>query len=170
MPHGVLFRGGEEGRIRQCLVERDLLEAVIGLPPNLFYSTSIPACILVFRSEKSKARNGNVLFVDGSARFIKGKNQNHMTDDDINVMIEAYRKGEDPDGDGGANVRLVAHDEIADNNFDLNIGRYIKVAAEETADLGTLILAYQEAREVRSAGEAAMIKMLAAAGIEGFDE
>ena len=170
MPHGVLFRGGEEGRIRQCLVERDMLEAVIGLPPNLFYSTSIPACILVFRSEKSTVRKGNVLFVDGSARFTKGKNQNLMTDDDINVMIEAYKTGDDPDGDGGANVRLVSHDEIAQNNFDLNIGRYVKVAAEETADLGTLILAYQEAREIRSAGEAAMIKMLAAAGIDGFDE
>ena len=170
MPHGVLFRGGEEGRIRQCLVERDQLEAVIGLPPNLFYSTSIPACILVFRSEKEPARKNNVLFIDGSARFSKGKNQNVMTDKDIVVLIEAYKSGNDPDGDGGANVRLVPVDEIAQNNFDLNMGRYIKVAAEEAADLGALVVAYQEAREVRSDGEAAMIKMLAAAGIEGFDE
>ena len=171
MPHGVLFRGGKEGKIRKCLlVDKDLLEAVIGLPPNLFYAAAIPACILVFRSEKSEVRKKHVLFVDGSARFTKGKNQNHMSKEDINVLIEAYKTGEDPDGDDRTNVRLVSHDEIADNNFDLNIGRYIKVATEETADLGTLILAYQEAREVRSAGEAAMIKMLAAAGIEGFDE
>ena len=170
MPHGVLFRGGEEGRIRQCLVERDLLEAVIGLPPNLFYNTTIPACILVFRSEKSEARNGHVLFIDGSARFAKGKNQNLMTDDDMNALISAYQKGEDPDGEGGTNVRLVPHDEISQNNFDLNIGRYIKVAAEESADLGALVISYLQAREARSAGESAMIKMLAAAGIEGFDE
>ena len=83
MPHGVLFRGGAEARIRQCLIEKDLLDAVIGLPPNLFYSTSIPACLLIFRDQKPAERKDHVLFVDGSARFAKGKNQNQMTDDDI---------------------------------------------------------------------------------------
>lgn len=170
MPHGVLFRGGAEGRIRKCLIEEDRLEAVIGLPPNLFYSTSIPACILVFRDQKPTDRKNNVLFIDGSARFVKGKNQNLITDDDIHVLTQAYRTGEDPDGDGGANVRLVPVDEIAANDFDLNIGRYIKVAAEETADLPTLVAAYQAAREARVNSEKHMLRMLHAAEIEGFDE
>lgn len=173
MPHGVLFRGGEEARIRQCLVEKDLLEAVIGLPPNLFYSTAIPACILVFRAEgtKHRERKNHVLFIDGSARMLKGKNQNHMSDEDIAVLTRAYSTGEEPDGpDFGANVRLVDFDEIKNNGFDLNIGRYIKVAAEEQEDLGTLIVAYQEAKVTRTAAEARMNAILTAAGIEGFNE
>lgn len=173
MPHGVLFRGGEEARIRQCLVEKNLLEAVIGLPPNLFYSTSIPACLLIFRAEGSKTeeRNNHVLFVDGSARFTKGKNQNTMSERDIAALTMAYKTGQDPDGpDTGATVRLVPFDEIKTNGFDLNIGRYIKVAAEEQADLGTLVIAYQEAKTTRIAAETHMNAVLTAAGIEGFDD
>jgi type I restriction enzyme M protein len=166
MPHGVLFRGGAEARIRQCLIEKDLLDAVIGLPPNLFYSTSIPACILVFRDQKEAARKDHVLFVDGSARFVKGKNQNRMSDDDVKVLIEAYETGYDPDGEGGANVRLVHFDEIADNGFDLNVGRYIHVAAEETADLGSALVAYADARQERIALETEMFKRLEAAGVD----
>jgi type I restriction enzyme M protein len=165
MPHGVLFRGGAEAKIRECLVERDMLEAVIGLPPNLFYSTSIPACILVFRDEKPADRKDHILFVDGSARFTKGKNQNLMSHDDVDTLIEAYRTGIDPDG-GGVNVRLVPVDEIAVNQFDLNMGRYIKVDAEETADLGATLVAYADARQKRIEAEAAMFERLAAAGIE----
>ena len=173
MPLGVLFRGGEEARIRQCLVEKDLLEAVIGLPPNLFYSTGIPACLLIFRAEGSKRpeRKGHVLFIDGSARFAPGKNQNHLAPDDVDVLTEAYRTGQDPDGpDFGANVRLVSLDEIEDCGYDLNISRYITVAAEEEAELGTLVMAYQEAKTLRREAEAQMNAILTAAGIEGFDE
>lgn len=166
MPHGVLFRGGAEGRIRQCLIEKDLLEAVVGLPPNLFYSTTIPACLLIFRDQKPDDRKNQVLFVDGSARFDKGKNQNHMSEDDVETLIEAYRIGRDPDGEGGAHVRLVSFDEIKDNGFDLNIGRYIKVAAEEAADLGTTLVAYADARQRRVDTEAVMFQRLAAAGID----
>lgn len=166
MPHGVLFRGGAEARIRQCLIEMDLLDAVIGLPPNLFYSTTIPACILVFRHQKEADRKDHVLFVDGSARFVKGRNQNRMSPDDIRVLTEAYLTGPDPDGDAQANARLVPFDEIADNGFDLNIGRYIKVAAEATADLGTALVAYADARQKRLETEAAMLSRLAAAGLD----
>ncbi|MXN62235.1 N-6 DNA methylase [Bacillus sp. BGMRC0062] len=166
LPHGVLFRGGAEGRIRQCLVEKDLLEAVIGLPPNLFYSTQIPACLLIFRDQKHDERKNHVLFVDGSARFENGKNQNRMSIEDVTTLVRAYRTGEDPDGEGGANVRLVPFDEIKDNGFDLNIGRYIKVAAEETADLGTALVAYADARKRRIEVEAVMFERLAAAGID----
>jgi len=166
MPHGVLFRGGAEAKIRQCLIEKDLLEAVVGLPPNLFYSTSIPACLLIFRDQKPARRKDHVLFIDGSARFVKGKNQNLMSKDDVSTLIKAYHTSEDPDGEGGANVRLVPFDEIKENNFDLNIGRYIKVAAEETADLGVALVAYADARQHRVDTEAVMFERLAAAGID----
>lgn len=164
MPHGVLFRGGAEARIRQCLIEQDNLEAVIGLPPNLFYSTSIPACLLIFRDQKSSERKGHVLFVDGSARFQKATNQNLMTAKDVEILIDAYRTG--IDSDGGANVRLVRVDEVVENGFDLNIGRYIKVAADETADLGAALVAYADARQHRIRTESAMFERLAAAGID----
>lgn len=166
MPHGVLFRGGAEARIRQCLIEQDNLEAVIGLPPNLFYSTSIPACLLIFRDQKPADRKDHVLFIDGSARFDKATNQNQMTDRDVRVLIEAYRIGESPDGEDGANVRLVPFDEIKANGFDLNIGRYIKVAAEEAADLGATLVAYADARQHRIQTENAMFECLNAAGID----
>lgn len=166
MPHGALFRGGAEARIRQCLVEKDLLEAVIGLPPNLFYSTQIPACLLIFRDQKTAERRGHVLFVDGSARFGTGKKQNVMSETDVDVLIRAYRAGRDPHGAGGANVRLVSIDEIEKSGFDLNIGRYIKVAAEEAADLGTVLVAYADARQHRIDIEAIMFNRLAAAGID----
>lgn len=164
MPHGVLFRGGAEARIRQCLIEKDLLEAVVGLPPNLFYSTSIPACILVFRDQKAGDRKDHVLFVDGSARFVKDKNRNRMTDEDIKILIDAT--GSNLDAEGGVSLRLVPFDEIKDNNFDLNIGRYIKVAAEEAADLGAALVAYADARQKRLETETTMFERLAVAGID----
>jgi type I restriction enzyme M protein len=166
MPHGVLFRGGAEGRIRQCLIEKDLIEAVVGLPPNLFYSTQTVACLLIFRDQKPADRKDHVLFVDGSARFDKGKNQNRMSEDDVKTLVKAYRTGEDPDCEVGANVRLVPLNEIKGNGFDLNIGRYIKVAAEKTADLGTALVAYADARQHRIGTEAVMFERLAAAGID----
>lgn len=166
MPHGVLFRGGSEAKIRQRLIEKDLLEAVVGLPPNLFYSTSIPACLLIFRDQKPAERKDHVLFIDGSARFDKGKNQNVMSEDDVNTLIGVYRTGEDPDDEGGTEVRLVPFEEIESNGFDLNIGRYIKVAAEETADLGTALVAYADARQHRISTETVMFERLAAAGID----
>ena len=166
MPHGVLFRGGAEARIRRCLVEQDSLEAVIGLPPNLFYSTPIPACLLIFRDQKSAERKDHVLFIDGSACFDKATNQNYMTDRHVWAVVEAYRSGADLDRDGRANVRLVPLEEVEHNDFDLNISRYIKVAAAETADLGTALVAYADARQRRLNAESAMFMSLAEAGID----
>ena len=165
MPHGVLFRGGAEARIRQCLIEQDQLEAVIGLPGNLFYSTSIPACLLIFRSVKAKERRKHVLFVDGSARFEKNRNQNNLGDDDVQAILDAYTTGDDPDGDGGVQVRLIPFAEIEGNGFDLNIGRYLKTTAADTIDLPTALLAYEEARAARLVSEKALFERLSAAGI-----
>lgn len=95
MPHGVLFRAGQEADIRKCIVGGDMLEAAIDLPPNLFYSTTIPACLLIFRAVKSQDRAGGVLFVDASHRFAKGRNQNYMTRDDVEAIVAVLRGAED---------------------------------------------------------------------------
>jgi type I restriction enzyme M protein len=151
MPHGVLHRGGAEKSIRQCLIEQDLLEAVIGLPPNLFYSTAIPACLLIFRSAKPAQRHGTVLFVDGSRRFGKGsRSQNQMSDADIEKILAAYI------GDSSADVpsRLVGHAEIKDSSWDLNIGRYLKTSSLQTITVqeahGELIQAQAALRDAEN--------------------
>lgn len=174
LPHGVLFRGGAEAAIRQKVIEDDLIEAVIGLPANLFYSTSIPTCILVLRASGTKSldRSNGVLFIDASTRFVKGKNRNSLSRLDLDEILAAYRVGDDPDGpgEGGVHLRFVPFEEIKTNGFDLNMGRYIKVAAAEQEDLGTLIEAYNAARAERQKAEERMLAVLADAGIEGFDE
>ncbi|MET7814281.1 class I SAM-dependent DNA methyltransferase [Streptomyces sp. NPDC005395] len=179
LPHGVLFRGGQEAAIRQRVLGDDLLEAVIGLPPNLFYSTSIPTAILVFRAVGTKAneRQNGVLFIDASTRFTKAKNRNLLTEADIADVVTAYHSSfdsdgspVDPDRDRGLAARFVPITEIVANGYDLNIGRYIKQAAAEAEDLGTLIEAYNVARAERQKAEQRMLDVLAAAGIEGFDE
>ena len=102
MPHGVLFRGSAEGKIRQGLLQEDLFEAVIGLAPNLFYGTGIPASILVLNRDKPAARKGRVLFIDASGKFEEGSNQNRLRDQDIEHIagtvhasadVEKYRRG-----------------------------------------------------------------------------
>lgn len=164
MPHGVLFRGGAEGQIRECLVQSDQLEAVIGLAGNLFYSTSIQACLLIFRAKKADERSGKVLFVDGSACFSKGRNQNHMTSEQVEAIIAAYRTGSNPDGDGGAGARLVDHAEIKENGWDLNLGRYLRTAAAETIDITTALEQLAEAQATLRNAEARLAERLKAAG------
>jgi len=162
MPHGVLFRGGAEGAIRQCLITHDQLEAVIGLPANLFYSTTIPACLLIFRATKPPGRKGAVLFVDGSARFAKGRNQNQMGTEDVEAIVATYRSG---DGTKlGVPTRLVGHAEIKENGWDLNIGRYLKTAAAETADVPTALTTLREAQAKMRDAEAKLDERLKAAG------
>lgn len=167
MPHGVLFRGGAEAKIRECLIKDDRLEAVIGLPGNLFYSTSIPACLLIFRANKSKERRKHLLFIDGSARFVKSRNQNTMSDNDVQTILAAYTSGEDTGGEGGAQVRLVPLTEIESNGFDLNIGRYLKTTTTDTTDLPTALVEYQAARAARIESEEALFQRLAAANVLG---
>lgn len=164
MPHGVLFRAGAEGAIRQCLIESDRLDAVIGLPSNLFYSTSIPACLLIFRASKAKDRWGKVLFVDGSARFVKGRNQNQMSDDDIAAIVAGHHSGEDPDGGGGVQVRLVDHAEIKENGWDLNLARYVKLAAAEGIDVATALARLAETQDALREAEERLAERLKAAG------
>jgi type I restriction enzyme M protein len=165
MPHGVLFRGGKEGEIRRCLLEKDLLEAVIGLPNNLFYSTSIPVCLLIWRKTKAPERQGKVLLVDASAKFSSGKNQNTMSPDDIETIYTAYAKGEDLDGEGGLHLSLVDMAEIEANGFDLNVGRYIETEAAAEVDVEAALAAYHAARDDLRAAERVLDEKLKAADV-----
>jgi type I restriction enzyme M protein len=164
MPHGVLFRGGAEKAIRTGLLEADLVEAVVGLPANLFYSTSIPACLLILSATKADTRSGHVLFVDGSKRFTKGRNQNQMAPEDVEAILAAYRSGADPDGEEGVAVRLVPLAEIEVNSHDLNIGRYLHGGAEEVVDVETALAELREAQATLREVEKDMWKRLDAAG------
>lgn len=124
VPHGVLFRGSSEGRIRQELIEENLLDAVIGLPEKLFYGTGIPAAILVFRKNKT---DSNVLFIDASREFKAGKNQNHLADENIVKVVETYKQRDTRD----KYSCLVSLEEIHENDFNLNIPRYVDTFEEE---------------------------------------
>ena len=125
LPHGILFRGSSEGKIRKKLVEENLLKAVIGLPPNLFYGTGIPATILIF--DKNKGKNRDVLFIDASRQFKNGKNQNSLTAKDVEIIYDAFSKYETID----KYSYLSTLEEIEENDYNLNIPRYVDTYEEE---------------------------------------
>lgn len=164
MPHGVLFRSGKEAAIRQCLLEKDLLEAVIGLPNNLFYSTSIPVALLIWRKTKRPERENKIMFVDATSRYQAAKNRNTMSEDDITAIHTAYAEGRDLDGDGGLHLRLVDMDEIEANGFDLNIGRYLQTESNAEVDVEAALAAYHDARHRFRVADLELEKKLKAAG------
>ncbi|PYY33784.1 DNA methylase [Curtobacterium sp. MCJR17_055] len=166
MPHGALFRGGRESDMRRWVIEKDLLEAVIGLPNNLFYSTSIPVSLLIFRASKTVERQGQVLFIDARARFKPGRNQNILDDDDVDSITTSYVTGTDADGAGGVNVSLVARDEIQSNDYDLNIGRYIQTETKAEANVDAALAALREAQERMNSARAALDARLREAGFD----
>ena len=126
LPHGVLFRGAAEGVIRKYLIEeRNVLDAVIGLPANIFYGTSIPTVILVFK--KNRENKDNVLFIDASNEFEKGKNQNNLTDANVEKIVDTFVKRETIDKYSYA----ASMDEIKENDYNLNIPRYVDTFEEE---------------------------------------
>ena len=126
LPHGVLFRGAAEGHIRQYLIqERNWLDAVIGLPANIFYGTSIPTCILVLK--KCREQPEDVLFIDASAYFEKAKNQNFLRDADVDKIISTYRQRLEED----KYSHRAPLAEIKENDFNLNIPRYVDTFEEE---------------------------------------
>ena len=134
LPHGVLFRGASEGKIRQTIIEKfNFLDAVIGLPANLFYGAGIPACILVFR--KNRGANERVLFVDasGDEHYEKGKNQNILREQDVAKIVDTYKTYlADPSYGGEEKYSYVATlDEIKENDYNLNIPRYVDTFEEE---------------------------------------
>jgi type I restriction enzyme M protein len=126
LPHGVLFRGASEGHIRKYLIEdRNYLDAVIGLPANIFYGTSIPTCVLVFK--KCRETPDNIIFIDSSQHYEKAKNQNYLRDADVDKIISTYRNRVSED-----KYSYVAPlDEVRENDYNLNIPRYVDTFEEE---------------------------------------
>ncbi|MCX8800673.1 type I restriction-modification system subunit M [Vibrio parahaemolyticus] len=131
VPHGILFRGAAEGHIRKHLIEKkNYLDAVIGLPAGIFFGTGIPTCVLVFK--KNRKHSDNVLFIDASNHFDKGKAQNHLRDIDVERIIEAYSKREQLEPEKADKFAHVAPlSEIAENDYNLNIPRYVDTFEEE---------------------------------------
>jgi type I restriction enzyme M protein len=131
VPHGVLFRGGQEGKIRQKMIEENLLDAVIGLPGNLFPTTNIPVAIMVF--DRAREKGGiredckDVLFIDASSEFVSGKNQNDLSEEHIQKIIDTFNAREDVD----KYAHVSAFEEISENDFNLNIPRYVDTFEEE---------------------------------------
>ncbi|HDR4858691.1 type I restriction-modification system subunit M [Bacillus cereus] len=140
LPHGVLFRGAAEGVIRKYLIEeKNYLDAVIGLPANIFYGTSIPTCILVFK--KCRKHDENVVFIDASNEFEKGKNQNHLSDEHVEKIISTYLNRETID----KYSYPATLDEIKENDYNLNIPRYVDTfEEEEPVDLEAVAKRLQE--------------------------
>ena len=132
LPHGVLFRASSEGKIRKQIIENNWLDAVIGLPENLFFGTGIPACILIFKKNKF---DNNVVFIDASKEYEKGKNQNILRKEDINKIVEAYNNRKEIE----KYCHIANFEEIKENDFNLNIPRYIDTfEEEEKIDLGAV--------------------------------
>jgi type I restriction enzyme M protein len=124
LPHGVLFRGGVESRIRTKLLTDGHIDTVIGLPPNLFFSTGIPVCILVLKKCK---KPDDVLFINAAEHFEKGKRQNYLRPEHIDKIVDAYQYRKEED----RYARRVEMDEIEKNDYNLNISRYVSTAEQE---------------------------------------
>ncbi|MCK5940849.1 MAG: N-6 DNA methylase, partial [Planctomycetes bacterium] len=124
VPHGVLFRGGAEGKIRRQLVEENLLSGVVGLPANLFFGTGIPAAVVVF--DKGKKDKG-VFFIDASREFADGKKQNKLRTEDIDKIVATWRARVDVE----KYASLVSLEQMEENDFNLNIPLYVDTFEEE---------------------------------------
>lgn len=135
LPHGVLFRGSSEGKIRKALIEENKLKAVIGLPANLFFGTGIPACILIFDKNRAlsgvegKGKSTDILFIDASREFENGKNQNRLRKEDIEKIYNTYRTNTAIE----KYSYIASIEEIKENDYNLNIPRYVDTFEEEEA-------------------------------------
>ena len=147
MPHGVLFRGSSEKAIRQGMLKDDLLEAVIGLPAGLFYGTGIPACLLIINKNKPAERQGKVLFINGELEYEEGKNQNKLRPEDIRKIVSTF--------DGYSEIKrysqIVTLEDIAQNDYNLNIRRYADTSPPpEIFDVRAILHGGIPVREVES--------------------
>jgi type I restriction enzyme M protein len=146
MPHGVLFRGGSEKEIRKGILEDDLLEAVIGLPPALFYGTGIPASLLIINKRKPDERRNKVLFINSELEFAEGKNQNKLREQDIEKIVDVFDRYQDIKRFS----RVVELNEIRDNDYNLNIRRYADTSPPpEIFDVRAILHGGIPVREVR---------------------
>jgi type I restriction enzyme M protein len=145
MPHGVLFRGSSEKEIRKGILNDDLLEAVIGLPAALFYGTGIPASLLIINKQKPAERKGKVLFINGELDYQEGKNQNSLRIQDIEKIVNTFNSYQDVK----RYAKVVTLEEIAENDYNLNIRRYADTSPPpEIYDVRALLHGGVPVREV----------------------
>ncbi|XXU49072.1 class I SAM-dependent DNA methyltransferase [Sorangium sp. So ce1014] len=153
MPHGVLFRGAAEGEIRKGMLEEDLVEAVVGLPTNLFYGTGIPAAVLVLNRSKPAGRKKKVLFIEASRDFKEGSAQNYLREEDVKKIAATFKAFKDVD----KYARVVGLEEIEKNDFNLNISRYVETTeAAERVEVAHALLKLRELERKRGEAEARM--------------
>lgn len=163
LPHGILFRGGAEGRIREGILKDDLIEAVIGLSPNLFYGTGIPACVVIINRDKPADRKGKVLFIHGAEEMVPGKNQNTLSDENVARLVESFKSYQDEERFS----RIVDIEEIKGNDWNLNIARYVDATEpEEQIDVAE---EYNKLRELTAKRNEAEAKMEAYLKELGYD-
>jgi len=154
LPHGVLFRGAAEGVIRKILIESGAIEAVIGLPANIFYGTSIPTVVLVLKKNRATR---DILFIDASRGFEKQKNQNNLRQEDIDKIVAAYKSR----GNMEKYAHLASYDEIVANDYNLNIPRYVDTfEAEEQIDIVALGGEIEELNKKIRESEEEFLKLL----------
>lgn len=155
LPHGVLFRGAAEGVIRKKLLEDGSIDAVIGLPANLFFGTSIPTTVIILKKNRTTR---DVLFIDASNEFTKGKNQNKLSKDSIDKIVETYKRREDVE----KYARVATFDEIKEkNDFNLNIPRYVDTFEEEAlVDMATIGAAIKDIRKEKKELESSLFEMI----------
>jgi type I restriction enzyme M protein len=127
LPHSALFRKGAEGKIRKALLEQDLLEAVIGLGPNIFYGTQLAACVLVFKQHKEAHKKGKVLFIDGSDQVRVGRAQNYLEKEHVEQLFTWYKAFEDVEN----YVKIATHEDLKENDYNLNIPLYVEKIIED---------------------------------------
>ncbi|WP_437587338.1 type I restriction-modification system subunit M [Sorangium sp. So ce1000] len=153
MPHGVLFRGAAEGEIRKGMLQEDLVEAVVGLPTNLFYGTGIPAAVLVLNRTKAAARKKKVLFIEASREFKEGSAQNYLREEDVKKISATFKAFKDID----KYARVVGLEEIEKNDFNLNISRYVETTeAAERVEVAHALQKLRELEQRRGEAEARM--------------
>ena len=144
VPHGVLFRGGQEGKIRETVIRENLLDGVIGLPANLFYGTGIPAALMIFDKSRKPNGKGKVLFIDAGREFAQNTNQNKLRPQDIDKIIDTFKKRKSID----KYSHLASYAEIEENEFNLNIPRYVDTfEPEEDIDIAAV---QQEIEQIKA--------------------
>jgi type I restriction enzyme M protein len=154
LPHGILFRGAAEGVIRKKLLEDGSIDAVIGLPGNMFFGTSIPTTVIILKKNRETR---DVLFIDASKDFVKGKNQNKLSTEHIERIVETYKKREAVE----KYAYVASFDEIKENDFNLNIPRYVDTfEEEEPIDLATIGSELKAVREKKAELEAILFEMV----------
>ena len=164
VPHGILYRGGAERKIRTGLVEDDLIEAVISLAPNLFYGTGITAGVLIINRRKPSSRQGRILFIHGLEELTDGKSQNLLSDANVERMVRAFRDYEDEP----RFARVVGLPEVRSNNHNLSVSRYVRTFVEpEPIDMPAELRTLRDLRQARDRAETAMMALIEELGHDG---